>query len=794
MKPDGAQLEFVEKRKPIEEEARLVGSPLKRIEDPRLITGNDHYLDNLKLPDMVFAGFVRSPYAHAKIRSIDLSEAQCNPAVVAIITPAEVKEKTRPVPVLWQVPGAKLHEHYSLAQGKVLHVGDPVVAIAVDDRNKLEDILDSIRIDYERLEPVLDSKSAETLPPIHGDLGTNVSFTIPITFGDTEAALREADVVVSGEFKVSRLAASPMETRGVLANPRGLHSELEFYSSTQWPHVLRTHLAACLKADESKIRVIGPDVGGAFGVKGEVYGEEIVVAMLALKCRRPVKWVEGRKESFVATTHGRDAILRGSAAFKKDGTITGLKVEYVTDFGAYLHTVTPGSCFITAISLNGPYRLPNFSVIAKGVYTNKVGISAYRGFGQPEAAFTVERLMSIAAEKLGMDQSEIRFKNLVSTSEMPYKTATGGMLDSGDYASCLKKALELADYDGMIARRNIARKKKGGALRGVGISFFTETAGFAPGFVFHHLGLQLGGYDSATVKMDPQGKLLVTTGAFPHGQGFNTSVSQICADELGLRLEDVYSFHGDTASSPYGQGSFGSRTTAVIGSAALVATRKLKKKILALASYVLKADDLSFSKGTVFSKSNPSKKVSLAQLAQQAYLGHDLPKDMEPTLEASAVFQPIGLTSSYAANICEVEVDRETGTVRILRHATVHDCGNEINPLIVEGQIHGSLAQAFGACLLEEIVYDDEGQLLTGSFMDYLLPTAETIPELKISSTTVPTPINPLGAKGVGESGTIIAPASIANAVSDALGAEMNTIPMSPERVWQIIASMTRRA
>ena len=769
---------------------KLVGSRVRRTEDPRLLSGKDLYVDNVKFPDMIFAGFARSPYAHARIKSIDLSKVLEDKSVVAIVTPEEVREKTKPVPVLWRVPNSKIHEHYSLAQGKVLHVGDPVVAVAVNDKNKLEDVLELIVIDYEPHEPVLDPNNVDDKPPIHDDLGTNACFTVRMASGDVERALAEADVVVSGKFHVSRLAASPMETRGVIATSGGGMADLTVYSSTQWPHALRTLLASCLKMDENHLRVIGPDVGGGFGVKGELYAEEIVVSLLSMKCKRTVKWVESRGESFLSTTHARDQVLEASASFKKDGTITSLKVNSLCDFGAYLHTITPGAGFITAISLNGPYKIPNFSVVAKAVYTNKVGLSAYRGFGQPEAALTVERLMSAAASKLGIDPTEIRFKNLVPANEMPYTNATGGVIDSGDYAACLKKALSLADYESMISRRIKARKE--GRLHGIGISFFTEASGFAPGFVFRHLGLQLGGYESATVRMDPQGKVTVTTGAFPHGQGFNTTVAQIVADELGLGLKDLFAIHGDTAASPYGQGSFGSRTIAVAGNAALLAARKLKQKILEIGANSLQTEqleDLFLSEGYVKSRRNSSNAIPIAQVARRAYIAHDLPKGMEPGLEATVFFEPIGLTTSYGAFIAEVEVDPETGQVGIINIVGVHDCGNEVNPMIVEGQIHGVLAQAVGACLLEEIVYDSQGQLHSGSFTDYLLPTAQTIPKLILDSTSVPTPINPLGAKGVGENGTIICPPAISNAVSDAIGREMNYLPMTPERVWRIISS-----
>lgn len=771
----------------VEASFHYVGAPVKRVEDKRLLTGRDKFIDNIKIPKMVYAGFVRSPYAHAKIKSINLSRIQGNASVVAILTPDEVRQVSEPIPVLWRVPHSKIHEHYSLAQGKVLHVGDPVVAVAVNEKSKLEDILELVEVEYEVLEPVVDTLSAEGRPPIHEELGTNVCFAIPIVNGDVEKAIEEAHAVVSAEFKISRLAASPMETRGIMADPNGLLSELTIYSSTQWPHVLRTHLSSCLRMDENRIRVIGPDVGGAFGVKGEIYAEEVAVSLLALQSGLPVKWIESRKESFLATTHARDQIIQATASFLEDGTLSALKVNLVCDFGAYLHTITAGSGFITAISMNGPYRIPNLSVTAKGVYTNKVSLSAYRGYGQPEAAFTIERLMSMGAEKLGIDPSEVRFKNLVTPPEMPYKNATGGMYDSGDYPSCLRKALDIADYDGMTQRKAAAKSK--GKLRGIGISVFTETTGFAPGFVFSLLGVQLGGYDSATVKIDPHGRAAISTGAFPHGQGFSTTLSQICSDELGLDMKDVYSHHGDTHSSPYGQGSFGSRSIAVAGSAAVLACRKVKEKILNLAAYVLKVDskDLLLANGVIKSITTPDKSISIAKIAEIAYRAHDIPKDMEPALEATVFFQAAGLATSYAAHVAEVDVDKETGKVKILKYVSVHDCGKEINPMIVEGQIQGSVVQAIGASLTEELVYDSSGQLLNGSFMDYILPTSEFAPELIVGSTKVPTPINPLGAKGIGESGTIIGPPAIANAVSDAIGVQMNLIPMTPERVWSAL-------
>ncbi len=766
---------------------------MKRVEDRRLLTGKDRYLDNIKIPDMAYVGFVRSPYPHARIRKINVGKLRKDPRVVAVLTPEAVRAESGPIPIIWTIRGANLHEHYALAQGKVKHVGDPVIAVAVKDRRSLDDVLELVEVDYQPLEPVMDPVTADRKPAIHEEFGTNTCFEIPLGAGDAEAAFKEAHVIVSGSFNVGRLAASPMETRGVVADPGALEGELVIYSSTQWPHILRTSLAKCLRLPESQLRVIGPDVGGGFGVKGEVYGEEIVVSMLARKCGRPLKWVESRRESFLATTHARSQKLDAQASFTKDGTITGLKVNFVCDFGAYLHTITAGCAFITAISFNGPYHLQNLSVTAKAVYTNKVSLSAYRGFGQPEAAFVVERLMSMAASKLGLDQAEIRFRNLVHSSEMPYTTSMGGIYDSGDYQASLKKVMELSKYEEMIARRDSGRRA--GRLRGVGVSVYTETTGFAPGFVFARLGVTIGGYDSATVKLDPQGKVLATTGAFPHGQGFNTVASQICADALGLEPADVFVVHGDTRASPYGQGSFGSRTVAVAGSALVLAARSLGEKVLRVGAFMLKAQepkDLYLAEGYVRSMSDPEKKVPIGQVAASAYQAHDLPQEIEPGLESTVYFNPVGLATSYAAHVCEVEVDRESGVPRVLSHFCVHDCGNQMNPMIVEGQLQGAIAQAIGASLLEEVVFDEDGQLLSDSFLNYLLPTAETMPPvLSVGSITTPTPINPLGAKGVGESGTIIAPPAIVNAIADAIGEDVNEMPATPERVWRLVRKRT---
>ncbi len=773
-----------------EDKSKYVGRSVKRVEDLRLLSGQDSFLDNLKMQNMAFAGFVRSPYAYARIKSIDGSEIEGDPALVGYVLPAEVEEKTEQVPALWLPFGIKAPAHYSLAKEYARYVGEPIVAVVVRDRKKLEDVIEKIKIEYDVLNPLVDpfESAKETAPVLHSELGSNVSYQMSMGNGDPADAISFSPVVIEEEFKLQRLAANPMETRGVLASYESGH--LTMYSSTQWPHLLRTCLARGLRTSENTIRVIAPDVGGGFGVKDEIYPEEFLTALLALKFKIPIKWSETRSESFQGIAHARDQIIKTKMGLSEDGRINGLKVEITCDFGAYLQAVGAGSPFITALSLDGPYVFPVLSVDFRGVFTNKVPLSAYRGFGESEAAFVIERLMDIAASKLGIESVKLRFNNLVQPSQFPYHTSTGGIYDSGDYPKCLEEVLRISKYREKVQSPRLTKE---GKIKGYGVSVYNETTGFAPSAVFGEMGLLMGGYDSATVKVDPMGKVTIFTGAFPHGQGFNTTLSQICADELGLDLSDITAYHGDTSSAPYGHGSFGSRTIAVCGTAAIFACRQIKAKMAKIAAHKLgqQSIDFEFSNGYLISASE-KKRIPFAEIAHEACVAHHLPQDIPPGLEATHYYDPVGLETSYAAHVCEVEADPETGMCEIVGYWIASDCGKVVNPAIVEGQLQGGVAQAIGQALFEEVVYTQDGQIASSSFVDYLLPVAENVPNMDIVSMETPSPLTPLGVKGVGESGTIIGPPAVINAICDALKINLVSTPAKPEVVFNALKTASK--
>jgi aerobic carbon-monoxide dehydrogenase large subunit len=762
-----------------------VGQSLKRVEDLHLLSGKDTFLDNLKFPAMTFAGFVRSPYAFARIKNIDCSALDNDPDVIGYVLPEEVMEKTEGMPVFWKPFGIKAPIHYSLAKEFVRYQGEPIVAVVVSDRAKLEDAIERVKIEYEPLQAITDPDEAlnQSSRVLHPELGTgNLSYQM--TFGpDVSEQLASSEFVIEHGFKIQRLAANPMEARGVFATYES--GQLTLYASTQWPHLLRTHIARGLHVPENSIRVIAPDVGGGFGVKDEIYPEEFLTAFLALKFKRPTKWVETRTESFLGIAQSRDQMIKAKLGFDRDGKFTALKVDITCDLGAYLLAVGAGTPFITALSLDGPYKIPALAVDFRCVFTNKVPLSAYRGFGESEAAFVVERLMDLAAKKLKIDASEIRFRNLIQPGDFPYHTTTGGIYDSGDYPRCLSDVLKLSNYVERKERTRAEQRQSSKKRRGLGIAIYTETTGFAPSPVFGEMGLEMGGFDSANLKVDPSGKVTIATGAFPHGQGFNTTLSQIVADELGLDLADITAFHGDTSSSPYGHGSFGSRTMAVCGSAAVFACRQLKEKMSKIAAGKLgvNAASIEFSDGYLVG--SDSKRVAFSEIAREAYLAHHLPQGIPPGLESTYYYDPIGFETSYAAHVCEVEVDEETGFAKIVGYWVVQDCGKMINPKIVEGQIQGAVAQAVGQALFEEVLYNQDGALVTTSFLDYLLPSAESVPEIVMTSFETPSPLTPLGVKGVGESGTIIGPPAIINAICDALNVELFETPAKPEVVLQ---------
>lgn len=772
---------------------KLVGAKVRRREDPRLIRGLAHYVDDIQLPNVLHAAILRSPYAHARIRAMRTDQARRHPGVVAVVTGNEIRDQVGCVPVASQNPTLRVPKRYVLAVDKVCFVGEGVAVVVAEDRYAARDALDLIEVDYEPLPVVSDPEKALApgAPVIHPEWPDNVAFRFDLKQGNLAKAFKEAERVVKQRLVHQRLAPIAIETRGVLARYLPGEDELTLWSSTQIPHILKTQLSVMLKLPENRVRVIAPEVGGGFGSKLNVYAEEGLVGHLAIKLKRPVKWIEGRRENMQGTIHGRGQVGEVEVAVKKDGTILGLQYRAIADIGAYHQLLTPGIPPLTGLMLSGAYKIPALAIEVTGVFTNKVATDAYRGAGRPEATYVIERIIDRVAQELAIDPVKIRQKNFPRPKEFPFKTATGLVYDSGNYQGTLNKALRLAGYQEW---RREQRKLRGkGRYLGIGLSTYVEICGMGPSAA-----MPAGGWESGTVRVEPTGKVTVLTGVSPHGQGQETSFAQIVADELGVPLDDIHVIHGDTAVVPSGIGTFGSRATAVGGTAVFQAAQKVKEKARDIAAHLLEADpeDLVFSDSRFSVKGVPKKGVSLQEIALEAHLARNLPRKMEPGLAATSVFEPANFTFPFGAHICIVEVDPETGKVEIRKYVAVDDCGKVINPLLVDGQIHGGIAQGLGQALLEEVVYDEEGQLLTGSLMDYALPKAEDLPRLELARTETPTPVNPLGAKGVGEAGTIGSTPAIVNAVVDALapfGVTHIDMPLKPEKIWRLCREKKER-
>ena len=767
---------------------KLIGQSFKRVEDPRLITGEGRYVDDVQLPRMCYAAILRSPYAHARIRHIDVSKALQTPGVVTVITGKDILGKIGPLPcAAHPVPDMKMPTHYALAVNKVYFVGHPVAVVVAEDRYLARDALDLIEVDYEELPPVTDPQKAlqPDAPIIHEDLGTNLAFEWKIEGGDVDAAFAQAEVVVRQEFVNQRLIPVPMEPRCVLSEWDAGNRLLTIWTSTQIPHLVRSLVAGMLNLPENHVRVIAPDVGGGFGQKLQVYVEEALMGYLAMTLDRPVKWTETRRENFMASIHGRDQIGVMELALKRDGTILGLRYEVIADMGAYYQLLTPAIPTLTGLMLCGAYKIPAVRMTKKAVFTNKMSTDAYRGAGRPEATFLLERMMDLAAKELGMDPAEIRRKNFIPPDEFPYTTPHGITYDSGNYEAALNRALELVEYEKWRKEQQEARKQ--GRYIGIGISSYVEICGMGPSKA-----MPAGGWESATVRVEPSGKVVVLTGAHPHGQGEETSFTQIVAEELGVAPEDVMVIHGDTEKVQYGIGIFGSRGLAVGGTAVYMAAQRIKEKARKIAAFLLNASeaDVESRDGTFVNRNDPSKFVTWQQIAQAAYDPKNYPPDMEPGLVATAFYEPSNFTFPSGTHICVCEVDIETGEVKILRYVAVDDCGKVVNPLLVEGQIIGGIVQAFGQAMMERCVYDENGQLLTGELLDYAIPKAHNAPKIVVDRVETPSPVNPLGAKGVGEAGTIGATPAFINAVCDALeplGIRHIDMPLTPARVWHAI-------
>jgi carbon-monoxide dehydrogenase large subunit len=674
--------------------------------------------------------------------------------------------------------------HHLLAQDRVYFCGHPVAVVVATDRYLARDAADAIEVDYEALPAVTNPEKAIApgAPPVHPEWPDNVSFKFHQEGGDIAQAFRDADVVVKQRITSQRLIPTAMEPRGVLAEWRAGEKSLTLHSSTQIPHLMRTMVAGILGMPENLLRVITPEVGGGFGSKLNVYAEEALMAFIAKQINLPVKWVESRRENFTATIHGRGHVDYFELAAKKDGTMLGLKLKLIQDLGAYHQLLTPAMPTLSVLMMPGLYRFKNIQADIVGVFTNCVPTDAYRGAGRPEATHGIERMVDLLAAELKMDPAELRLKNFVHNDEFPFPTATGLAYDSGDYAKPLHKAMAQVDYPALRREQEAARKA--GKLMGIGISTYGEICAMGPS-----IALPAGGWESATVKIEPTGKVTVLTGASPHGQGEETTFAQIVADELGVEMNDVLVVHGDTAVVQYGIGTFGSRGTAVGGSALFCALQTLKEKLKKFGAMLLKSEDITLSGGQCVDNKS-GKSVSFGEMAVAAYHAKRLPPDTQPGLVATHFWEPPNFTFPFGCHIVVTDVDGETGQVSIRRYVCVDDIGKIINPLIVDGQIHGGVAQGLGQALYEEAVYDDTGQLVSGELTDYAVPKARHMPWIESSHTETPSPVNPLGVKGVGEAGTIGCSPAVVNSVVDALsplGVKHIDMPLTPEKVWKLI-------
>jgi len=760
--------------------SKFVGAKIKRREDPSLIRGLGQYVDDVKLPDLLHVAILRSPYAHAKINSVDTVAARQHPGVVGVFTGAELRDQIGTLPTTVDNPTLRIPNHYVLAVDKVCYVGEGVAAVVAEDRYTARDAADLIQVDYEPLPVVTDPEQALTSgsPVIHSEWPDNTAFRWEQTQGDLDKAFKQADRVVKQKLVHQRLIPMAIETRGVIARYLAAQKELTVWSSTQIPHMVKTHLAKMLKLPENQVRVIAPEVGGGFGSKLNVYAEEGLLAYLALKLNRTVKWTEERGENFQATIHGRGQVGEVEAAVKKDGTILGLKYKVVADIGAYHQLFTPAIPPFTGLMLSGCYKIPAIGIEVTAAFTNKMSTDAYRGAGRPEATYVIERLMDRVAQELKIDPVKVRRVNFPTAKEFPFKTATGLAYDSGNYQLALNKALKLAGYEKL--RREQKRLRSRGRYLGIGISTYVEICAMGPGF-----------WEYGKVEVEPSGEVKVYSGASPHGQGQKTSFAQIVADQLGVAMDDVTVIHGDTASVAKGIGTFGSRATAVGGIAVYQAAEKVREKARELASHLLEVDvdDLVFTDGRFNVKGVPKRALTIQQIAGQAREAKNLPKEMTAALVADATFEPANFTFPFGTHICVVEVETQTGNVEIKKYVAVDDCGKVINPLLVDGQIQGGIAQGIGQALYEGVVYDDNGQLLTGSLMDYAVPRAANLPRLQLARTETPTPVNPLGIKGIGEAGTIGSTPAVVSAVVDALapfGVTHIDMPLTPQKLWSL--------
>ncbi len=770
-----------------------IGKSVKRREDPALISGKGCYTDDIKLRGMLHMAIIRSPYAHAKIKSIDVSQAASADGVVAVFTGADIQEKLGSLPVGWVLDDMKAPAHPPVAFEKVRYVGDAVAVVLAETPSIAADSAELVVVDYDIMDSVTNAEEATqpNAPQVHEDVPNNVSFVWKVAGGDYESASNNPEVIVKQRIVNQRLIPNSMETRGVVADYNSRNDHITLWTSTQIPHLVRLLFSAVTGHPEHKVRVVAPDVGGGFGAKLYLYAEEVICGVVSKIVSRPVKWIESRQENYLATTHGRDHISDLEVIGNKDGTIVGLKANIYANLGAYLSTFAPGiPTVLFGLMLSGVYKIPNVSCEVTGVFTNTTPVDAYRGAGRPEAAYVVERLVDMFANEIDMDPVEVRRKNFIPPFNEPITTSTGVSYDSGNYVGALDKALEVFDYQGFREEQKRTREK--GKFLGVGFSTYVEICGMAPSAVAASLGAGAGLWESSTVRVHPSGAVTVFTGTSPHGQGHETTFAQITSSKLGIPMENIDIVHGDTDRQQFGTGTFGSRSLAVGGQAILLSLNKIIDKASQIAAHQLGVEPKAvvFENGKFYIEDSKEQTLSWQEVVGAAYAAKNIPEGMEPGLEAVSFFDPKNFTWPFGTHIAVVEIDPEVGLMKVLRYIAVDDIGNVINPMIVDGMVHGGVAQGIGQALLEGAVYNEYGDLLTGSMLDYAIPTAEDLPLFETYRTVTPSPVNDLGVKGAGEAGTIAASPAIVNAAVDALkhlGIRHIDMPLSSERLWSAI-------
>jgi aerobic carbon-monoxide dehydrogenase large subunit len=781
-----------------ETQTTYIGASVERKEDARLLRGETRWVDNMTLPGMLWMSVVRSPYAHAKIKNVDLSAALSAEGVVAAFSGADLADEwAGSLPCAWPVTGdCRIPQHHPLTADKARYAGDGVAVVVAESRAIAKDAAELVEVDYEPLAAVTDVAEAvsESAPRVHDEYDENRAYTWTLQNGEIDRLFSEAAVTVKEHYRQQRLIPNAIEPRSVLVQPVLSTDEYTMWSATQVPHIARVTLSGTTGIPETKLRVIAPDVGGGFGSKLNVYAEEALCLVLARRLGLPIKWTEERSEAYVATIHGRDVLQEIELAATDEGKITAVRVRLTAAMGAYMQLVSPGIPLLGAWLYAGCYDVQGYDLECVGVFTNTTPTDAYRGAGRPEATYAIERAVDALARKLDKDPVEIRRLNFIT--EFPAPLASGLEIDSGNFHASLDKALELVDYDGFRRVQTERRERSDAKQVGIGFSTYVEMCGLAPSRILGAIRYGAGGWDAATVRCLPTGTVQVLIGTSPHGQGHVTTFSQIVADQLGVPIENVEVLHGDTTVIPLGMDTYGSRSLAVGGVALYHATEKVKAKAKRIAAHQLEVaeDDLEYERGR-FTVKGTDKAMSVTEAALAAWAAHNLPDDVEPGLEATAVYDPPNFSWPAGCHIAVVEVDTETGAVDLSRYVAVDDVGTVINPMIVDGQVHGGIAQGVAQALYEEAVYDEEGNLVTGSMTNYLVPSAVELPNFELERTENPSPTNPMGVKGVGETGTIASPAAVMNAVVDALspfGVSDIEMPANPERVWTAIQEGNR--